>query len=80
VRDPASSATPGAGFIPPEFQEMVDVAECALDEQMEQLQRRYASATRAAARARSELELLERRRPAASSCSGSSTHSRTGWR
>ena len=61
MRDPASSATPGAGFIPPEFQEMVDVAECALDEQMEQLQRRYASATRSAARARSELELLERR-------------------
>ena len=49
MRDPASSATPGAGFIPPEFQEMVDLAECALDEQMEQLQRRYASATRAAA-------------------------------
>ena len=61
MRDPAFSPDTGAGFIPPEFQEMVDVAECALDERLEQLQRRYASATRAAARARSELELLERR-------------------
>ena len=61
MRDPASLTTTGNGFIPPEFQEIVDVAECALDERLEQLQRVYASATRAAARARSELELLERR-------------------
>jgi len=37
------------------------VAECALDEQLEQVQRRFAAATRAAARARFELELLEQR-------------------
>jgi len=40
---------------------MVDVADCALDEQLEQLQRRYAATSRAASRARFELELLERR-------------------
>jgi hypothetical protein len=50
-----------SAFIPPEFHEVVDVAECALDEQLEQLQRRYAAASRAASRARFELELLERR-------------------
>jgi ribosome-associated translation inhibitor RaiA len=47
--------------VPPEFHEVVDVAECALDEQLEQLQRRYAAASRAASRARFELELLEKR-------------------
>ena len=40
---------------------MVDVADCALDDQLEQLQRRYAAASRAASRARFELELLEKR-------------------
>jgi hypothetical protein len=40
---------------------MVDVAECALDEQLELLQRRYAAASRAASRARFEQELLEKR-------------------
>jgi hypothetical protein len=40
---------------------VVDVAECALDEQLEQLQRRYAAASRAASRARFEVELLEKR-------------------
>ncbi|MEJ0086121.1 MAG: hypothetical protein WDO72_10585 [Pseudomonadota bacterium] len=48
-------------FVPTEFQEMVDVAGCALDEQLEQLHRRYAAASRAASKARFELELLENR-------------------
>jgi hypothetical protein len=47
--------------MPTEFQEMVDVAECALDEQLEQLHRRYAAASRAAAKARFEVELLDGR-------------------
>ena len=46
---------------PTQFQDDVDVAECALDEQLEQLQRHYATATRAASRARFEIELLEKR-------------------
>ncbi len=59
----ASASHPGAGsqFVPPEFHEVVDVAECALDEQLEQMQRRYAAASRAASRARFEVELLEKR-------------------
>ena len=57
--DPAASTT--SSFIPPEFREIVDVAECALDEQLELLQRQYAAASRAAARARVECELLEKR-------------------
>ena len=54
----ASSADSRAAFVPTEFQEMVDVAECALDDQLERLQRRYATASRAASKARFELELL----------------------
>lgn len=50
-----------SGFIPAEFFDDVDVAECALDEQLEQLHRQYAAASRAASRARFELELLEAR-------------------
>ena len=50
-----------AALMPAEFHEFLDVAECALDEQLEALQRRYASASRAAARARFEVELLEQR-------------------
>jgi len=46
---------------PTQFQDDVDVAECALDEQLEQLQRHYATASRAASRARFEIELLEKR-------------------
>jgi ribosome-associated translation inhibitor RaiA len=61
VRNPASLSGTAATFIPPEFHEVTDVAECALDEQLEQLQRRYAAASRAASRARFELELLEKR-------------------
>ena len=53
-----SSADSRGTFVPTEFQEMVDVAECALDEQIEQLQRRYAAASRAASKAKFELELL----------------------
>jgi septal ring factor EnvC (AmiA/AmiB activator) len=61
VKEPASLTGTRSAFIPPEFHDVVDVAECALDEQLEQLQRRYAAASRAAARARCEFELLERR-------------------
>jgi hypothetical protein len=39
----------------------VDVADCALDDQLEQLHRQFAAATRAASRARFEQELLEGR-------------------
>ncbi len=48
-------------FVPTEFDDVIDVAECALDEQLEQLQRQYAAASRAAAKARLELDLLEKR-------------------
>jgi hypothetical protein len=48
-------------FVPAEFLHDVDVADCALDEQLEQLHRQYAAASRAASRARFELELLEAR-------------------
>lgn len=48
-------------FVPSQFQEDVDVAACALDEQLEQLQRQYAAASRAASRALFEVELLEKR-------------------
>jgi hypothetical protein len=44
-----------------QFQDDVDVAECALDEQLEQLQRHYATASRAVSRSRCEIELLEKR-------------------
>jgi len=45
----------------PEFHDVTDVADCALDDQLEQLQRRYAAASRAASRSKFELELLEKR-------------------
>ena len=51
------SSTPG----PTQFQDDTDVAGCALDEQLEQLQRHYATASRAASRYRFEVELLEKR-------------------
>jgi hypothetical protein len=54
-------STARAAFIPAEYHDATDVAECAIDEQLEQLQRQYATASRAAARARVELELLEKR-------------------
>ncbi|MEO8062508.1 MAG: hypothetical protein ABI821_07150 [Pseudomonadota bacterium] len=56
-----SFADSRGAFVPTEFQEMVDVADCALDEQLEQLHRRYAAASRASSKARFELELLEGR-------------------
>lgn len=48
-------------FVPSQLQDDVDVAECALDEQLEQLQRQYATASRAASRVRLEVELVEKR-------------------
>ena len=50
-----------SAHLPTQFQEDIDVAACALDEQLEQLQRHYAAACRASARARIEIESLERR-------------------
>ena len=49
------------GFIPAQFHDDVDVAECALDEQLEQLHRQYAAASRAVSRAKIETEMLEAR-------------------
>lgn len=49
------------GFVPAEFLDDVDVADCALDDQLEQLHRQYAAASRACSRARFEVELLEAR-------------------
>jgi len=57
----SASFTGESRYVPPEFHEVVDVADCALDEQLEQLHRRYAAASRAASRARFEVELLEQR-------------------
>jgi hypothetical protein len=48
-------------FIPAEFLDDIDVAECALDDQLEQLHRQYAAASRACSQAKFELELLEAR-------------------
>jgi hypothetical protein len=48
-------------YVPTEFHEVTDIAECALDDQLEQLQRQYASASRAVSSTRLELELLENR-------------------
>jgi len=59
-----SAVLPGSAssFIPPVFhEELIDVAECALDEQLESLQRCYAAAARAASKARCDVELLESR-------------------
>jgi hypothetical protein len=61
VRDTAPPSYARSAFIHPGLYEAADVAECALDEQLEQLQRQFAAACRAASRARCELELLEGR-------------------
>jgi septal ring factor EnvC (AmiA/AmiB activator) len=62
MREPTASYLDSrATYVPAEFQHDFDVADCALDEQLEQLQRQYGSASRAASRARFELELLEKR-------------------
>ena len=50
-----------SAHLPTQFQEDIDVAACALDEQLEQLQRHFAAACRASARARIEIEYLEKR-------------------
>jgi hypothetical protein len=50
-----------AGHAFPEFHDVTDVADCALDEQLEQLQRLYAAASRAASRSKFEVDLLEKR-------------------
>jgi hypothetical protein len=61
MREPTASYLDSrATYVPSEFQHDFDVAECALDEQLEHLQRQYASAIRAASRARIDLEMLER--------------------
>jgi len=61
VRDHSAFTDTQTSFIPPEFREIVDVADYALDEHHELLQRQYAAASRAASRARFELEQLEQR-------------------
>ena len=50
-----------SGYVPTQFEEIIDTAPCAVDDQLEQLQRQYAAATRAAVHASIELELLEMR-------------------
>jgi septal ring factor EnvC (AmiA/AmiB activator) len=61
VRNTTTQLTERGGFIPLELLDDADVADCALDEQLEQLHRQYATASRAASRARFEQELLEDR-------------------
>ena len=61
MRDSISQGYVSNTYAPTQFQDDVDVAECALDEQLEQLQRHYATASRAVSRARFEIELLEKR-------------------
>jgi len=61
VNNTSSQLLRNNAFIPTEFHDDTDVAECALDEQLEQLHRQYAAASRAASRARFELQLLEAR-------------------
>src|SRR5262245_851023 len=61
VSNPSTQLHQRGAFIPAEFLDDVDVAECALDEQLEQLHRQYAAASRASSRSKFELELLEAR-------------------
>jgi hypothetical protein len=62
VRDSSISTGYARGaYAPTQFQDDVDVAECALDDKLEQLQRQYATASRAVSRTRFEIELLEKR-------------------
>lgn len=61
MRNPALLTDSAPRYLPLAFQDAADIAECALDEQLEQLQRQHAAATRAASRAGFELELLEKR-------------------
>jgi hypothetical protein len=50
-----------AVYVPTHFDEVIDTAGCAVDEQLERLQRQFAAASRAAERARIEVDLLEMR-------------------
>jgi len=59
VADPAPYTSTRSAFLLPGLHEDADIAECALDERLEQLQRQFAAASRAASRARCEVELLE---------------------
>jgi len=62
VRDSSASNGYARGaYVPTQFQDDFDVAQCALDELLEQLQRHYATASRAVARARFEIESMEER-------------------
>lgn len=62
MREPSASYLEShTQYMPMEFAHDFDVAECALDEQLEQLQRQYATASRAVSKARFELELLQKR-------------------
>jgi hypothetical protein len=57
----ASATIAFNGYVSTQFDEIIDTAGCAVDDQLEQLQRQYAAATRAAVKANIELELLELR-------------------
>jgi hypothetical protein len=57
----ASATIAYNGFVLTQFDEITDTASCAVDDQLEQLQRQYAAATRAAVHASIELDLLEMR-------------------
>jgi hypothetical protein len=59
-----------------QFREDTDVADCALDEQIEQLHRQYAAASRAVSHAMFELELLEARDDAEASVLANSRRQR----
>ena len=62
MRDTSTSPDQARGaFIPAEFHDDVDVADCALDEQLEHLHRQHGAATRAVSRARVEVQNLETR-------------------
>src|SRR3954465_4914084 len=56
-----SGSCQDSNVAPVEFQHDIDVADCALDEQLEQLQREHAAAARAVSRAQYELESLGKR-------------------
>ena len=61
MRNTVSQGYSSKAYGPTQFQDDVDVAGCALDEQLEQLQRHYAAASRAVSRSRFEIDLLETR-------------------
>jgi septal ring factor EnvC (AmiA/AmiB activator) len=61
VIDPSRNTYSGAALLPRGYQDAADVAECALDEQLEHLQRQYAAASRAVSRAWIDLQALQGR-------------------